>query len=120
MTGWDVYWFTRLDAIFVFFVFMAIMLGITLMTVGIVTSIDGEWKKVKKWFFRGVVAFTVCLLVLMFVPTTKQAAAIYLLPKIVNNNQVQHIPENFAKLLNAKMEQWIRDTFEEKKDKKES
>lgn len=53
------------------------------------------------------------LLVAMSLPNTKQAAVIYLVPKIVNtvgaNEQVQKLPDNFLKLLNTKMEQWVAD-----------
>ena len=44
-----------------------------------------------------------------FVPTSKEAAAIYLIPKIANNEQVQKVPEQALRLLNVKLEQWIDD-----------
>ena len=49
----------------------------------------------------------VFIVVWAFIPSTKEACAIYLIPKIANNEQVQKIPENALRLLNAKLEEWI-------------
>ena len=43
------------------------------------------------------VIFFVCLFLMSFIPSTKQAAIIYVVPKIINNKQVQALP---PKLLN--------------------
>ena len=42
------------------------------------------------------------------------------MPKIVNNEELQKIPNNFLKLVNEKMESYFNDVLEEKnKDKGE-
>jgi hypothetical protein len=44
-----------------------------------------------------------------FVPTTKEVAAIYMIPAITSNSDMKAIPANLAKLLNAHLEDWIND-----------
>ena len=51
------------------------------------------------------------------VPSTKEFAAIYLIPKIANNEQVQKVPDNLLKLLNAKLEDWINDVGKKEQKK---
>lgn len=116
MTGWEIYWFTRLDAIHRFFVITLIVLSIAIPSVGMMAHMEGFWGKVRKWIFAGLIIAVISGLGLMFIPTTKEAAVIYLLPKIANNEQVQKVPENFVKLLNTKMEEWMKDTIKEDKE----
>jgi len=51
------------------------------------------------------------------IPTTKEFAAIYLIPKVVNNEQVQKLPDNAVRLMNEKLEQWIEDVRGAKRGK---
>ena len=46
-------------------------------------------------------------------PSTKEMAVIYVLPKIINNKQVQEIPKKFLKLA----DDWIEELSPEKKEK---
>ena len=43
------------------------------------------------------------------------AAVIYLLPKVIKNEQCQQIPSNFVKFLNLKMEKWLNEQIGEEK-----
>ena len=45
-----------------------------------------------------------------FIPSTKQMIAIITIPKIVNNEQVQEMPDNALKLINKKLREWAEDT----------
>jgi hypothetical protein len=60
-----------------------------------------------RWFALDALIIMFSALLLVFTPTLKEAAVIYLLPKVVNNEQVQELPENALKLLNGKMNQWM-------------
>ncbi len=42
-------------------------------------------------------------------PTMKEAVAIYLIPKMINNEAVQEIPRDTVKLLQLKLDEWIND-----------
>ena len=118
MTWQMVYWITRLDAIRNVSIGVAISLAITVIVLFIVgfsycgdNTSTQEDKKIQRQY-RRVAARCVCPLVFLlflitFIPSTKEACAIYLIPKIVNNEQVQKVPENALKLLNAKFEEWI-------------
>jgi hypothetical protein len=58
---------------------------------------------------------SVFLLIGLFTPSTKEMVAIYMIPKIVNNEQVQKLPDNAMKFLNGKFEEWINDMAGKKK-----
>jgi hypothetical protein len=60
------------------------------------------------------VGFILSLMVAVFIPSTKEYVAIYLIPKIVNNEQVQQIPEKAMTILNSKLNEWITDQHKKK------
>lgn len=114
ITGWDIYWITRLDAIrhvtdlIAFISGLAMLLGIAWYFFELFE--DGKQLWVVKHILKVVIpVFLVALICSVVPPTTKEAAAIYLLPKIVNNEQVQKLPDNAVKFLNVKLEAWIKD-----------
>lgn len=45
-----------------------------------------------------------------FIPSTKQAIAIITIPKIVNNEQIQEMPDNALRLINQKLKEWAEET----------
>lgn len=51
-------------------------------------------------------------------PSSKTIAAMYLVPKIIENKQVSELPEKMIKLLNVKVDDWISDLADEKKEEK--
>lgn len=113
MSAWEVYLFTRLSAVNIISVILLVVFGLTgfLLTLFGFIEEEPEQKKLGKWslFIAGI-----SMLLLVIIPTTKEAAAIYLIPKLINNEQVQKIPENAAKLLNAKLDEWIEDSLGKK------
>lgn len=133
ITAWDIYWITRLDyiigtSVFLFIVSLISVAGLTIARM-VAHCDDTDWRTYREWrepyrknFPRRIalalVPFFVFLSVMTFVPDTENACAIYLLPKIANNEQVQKIPDKFAKLLNVKMEEWMNDAIIDKKETK--
>ena len=124
ISAWEVYLFTRLDAIHVIAGAAIVMAAIGLLVFGIHYLFEDMWerdddnkekKKTVKTINRLVAVAISGLLFCVIIPSTKEAAVIYLLPKIANNEQVQKMPENFVKLLNTKMEAWIEDFEKDKK-----
>lgn len=121
MSHWMMYLITRLDTIrgmaTPFAVFSG--LGLLICSVLLLTSpadlderektIISSWKKI------AFVIFVSSILAQILTPTTKDVAAIYLVPKIVNNEDAQKLPGNAAKFLNAKLEEWVKDSLEEDK-----
>jgi len=111
MSSFDIYWILKLDEIhnllgFIsFFLFMgAILLGCSAFSMWF----DGDarknvYRQCRKGSYISCILFVVFLSLCILIPTTKQACAIYVLPKIINNEKVQKIPEKILDLSN----QWL-------------
>ena len=123
MSWWFIYWITRLGDIratagvtlFIFAWPTVIFIGLYLWA-----KLDNEsWsdsvsvEDTLKYFGRfAALSFLIVLFslsILTFVPRTKEAAAIYLIPKMVNNEAVQEMPGDAVKLLQLKLDEWIND-----------
>lgn len=107
MTMMQMYWFLMLDNIKTITMIPGIIFGIFTMVFIICMLANSEdwddltdhWKIV---FIRGsiisfIFAFIFISLTCM-IPSTKQMAIIYVVPKIVNNKQVQEIPKKMLEL----------------------
>lgn len=127
MEWWQVYLFTRIDSVKCLLVGISIVSIVTFIAYFLVmieqTELDDSKKitpRIKKyWSMVGPVA-VVSLLLLIALPSQKDIAAIYLLPKLANSNfakEAQKIPTDAAKLLRLKLESWITD-IEPDKEKK--
>lgn len=117
ITPWEVYWITRLDSVNVFFICLFAVPVIMMGVCGIfimeeeLWNDEDIWPSIKKKYTIGIIISLVAIFLATLTPSTKEACVIYLIPKIANNEQVQKIPNNFAKLLNTKMEEWINDSI---------
>ena len=118
MTWQMVYWITRLDAIRCVSIGVAILLAITVVVLFVMgVSFCGDRtsasedktirRQYRKVTVRCMFPLIFLLFLIAFIPSTKEACAIYLIPKVVNNEEVQKVPNNALKLLNAKLEEWI-------------
>jgi len=117
ITGWEIYWITRLDAICMFLVIggTCAVICSPLVSMALDDFFDVEREKRMRiaatTFFAGIAFLAASVLI----PTTNQAVAIYMVPKIANNEQMQKLPDNAMKFLNTKFEAWIDETLKEKK-----
>lgn len=68
-------------------------------------------KRIKKIVFRAVIPL---IIFISFVPSSKNMAAIILIPKIVNNETVKNIGEKSTDLLQLKLDEWIKSMSENK------
>ncbi len=120
MTPWFVYWIIKLDSL------RTLLSGITLiftLAFSVIISIKWQCKMDNKPVDKNLkrIGRVVQILAILFAalwlctPTTKEAVAIYVIPKVVNNEQVQSIPDNLSKLFNVKLEEWVNDTINKKK-----
>jgi H+/Cl- antiporter ClcA len=124
------YWITRLDKLCSVMSGLAIAFGIVggfstvvfVISYGMTASGDGDCKITAK-VFKWLTAFTIPLFFLFllgwaFVPTTKEYAAIKLIPAIVNNQEVRAEAKDAYEL----MKEWLKDRVEAElppeKDKK--
>jgi hypothetical protein len=116
ITLWDIYWITRLDGACLFLTFGAVISPIA----ALMCMLFGELEEGSVWHFRKSIITLISLVVVfsllrVFLPSTKEAVAIYMVPKIVNNEQVQKLPDNAMKFLNTKLESWISEMGEKQK-----
>lgn len=134
MEWWHVYLFTRLDSINTLFVtlFAVGLLGTIIAFVG--GWMAHDWAKTfgaddnreyTSAFGRLMKAAPILMivggLVSVAVPTQKEAAAIYLLPKLTNSDfakEAQQLPSDMAKLMRLKLESRINDMDPIKAEKK--
>lgn len=126
MEWWHVYLFTRLDSLnFLLCICFAIGLVVTII-LGIAwfaeNDVDDDAAvKYKGLFMRGVAAILTVAAVSVLIPTQKEAAAIYLLPKLAHSDfakEAQQIPTDAAKVMRLKLESWIADMDPQKAVKK--
>lgn len=138
MEWWQVYLFTRLDSIWNASIFFAIASGVCTIafTIGVTIcskqyddldargySDNGKrewlswlttWKNFRK---ISLPIFIIAAIGGLSIPTEKEFAAIYLLPKVSNSKfaaEMAKLPENITKVLNKKLENYISDTLPEK------
>lgn len=107
------YLILRLDAVsnagFIFAIITGIIFAITLLISALNYNDEEAKNATKPWAISFSVVFVITLLLTVMVPSTKQAAVVYCLPKIINNEQVQKVPDNLLRLAN----QWIDDQITE-------
>lgn len=141
MSAWTVYWVLTLDSIIGFLIPGAILCifggiaGYVLWVVGKTREPQWSWDKkgdgtpsvsyqtdserIVTWgkILKGYcpVLAVVFMFIAIFLPSTKQAAIIYVLPKIANNEQVQQIPQKLLDVANKQLDEWIGDFKKEKK-----
>ena len=116
MSGWFLYILTRLDAVnhvveVVSFIGIFVIIGCTLAYAGFKfgEKDDDTASSITRIGYKMGIVWFFSILLWVFVPTTKEACVIYLLPKVVNNEQVQKVPSQALRMLNMKMEQWIQE-----------
>lgn len=121
ITGWDIYWITRLDELDMFFTVPAIvacLAGIMGLFVSFVANEQHEvilkktGKKVAKIALPlGFFCWAMCV----FLPSTKEMAAIIVIPKLANSKLVNEtIPEE-AKELYDLAKGWMKNMAGEEK-----
>ena len=60
---------------------------------------------IAKWFKRAVITFVCLLLTCVFAPTKEIAAAMFVVPPVVNNEKVQELPKNVLEFVN----EWLKE-----------
>lgn len=62
-----------------------------------------------KYIKKTLIVVILNIILLIFTPSSKTIVAMYLVPKITSNEDIQEIPANLSKLLNSKLKEWIDD-----------
>lgn len=96
MTAWQMYWLVILDSVCV----GSLVIGLLLFFVGVALCSDtGGWSLI------GSAIGLILLIASVFLPSTKQMAAILIVPKIVNNAKVQEVPDKLLTLATEWMDE---------------
>lgn len=99
---WFLYW---LNVMFSFadVIALPIIVNIVLIILGIIGKCvdDDVGKKFANYLKSSIITLCVCILISVLIPSKKEAIAIYMIPKVVNNEQVMQLPENAVKYLNV-------------------
>jgi len=110
MSETQIYWLITLPKI-------TDVIGIGLLTLGFsgfltllfFGGITENWKPAKKYSKWFVVSIIAGALLITFIPSTKELVAIYGIPKVVNNEQVQTIPEKLLEFANIKLDDLVEE-----------
>lgn len=99
---WTLYWLNIVFSVKEFLP-LPIVSGMLLLILGVIfKGLDEDLAavidKITKPF---IVILCVCITLALLIPSKKEAIAIYMIPKIVNNEQISQLPENAAKYLNV-------------------
>ena len=119
------YWLTRLDYIntTAMVILVATIMDILLLGIGFLcalseTTVDDENKKdVKKWFKRLFAILGLSSAVAIFTPTTKEMAAIYIIPAVAQNEDVAKMVKDVPSIMQLGT-QWVKETLQDSVDKK--
>lgn len=104
MNHWLVYWILMLDHVRAFLGISMSLFFVMIVIAGICSVIGAAEnlpntvkfaKKVLKIFVPLLLLFSILLIL---TPTTKQMAAIYLIPKILSNKSIKQLPPKLSKL----------------------
>ena len=115
ITSWDLYWITRLDQIEFFLCLIFFVGALVLIVIAAMSAADNDERP--KWALKWMYILLAIGLITIFIPNTKTMVAILFVPKIVNNETVQQIPENAAKFIDMKLKEWISDLNKSEKEK---
>ncbi len=111
ITSGMIYWLTRLDGlqvmgtVFIVSGIISIFAGTLLWIFGTIDKEPRQAKIGRIMFKSGLPVVIFMTMMLTFVPTTKQMAAIIIIPCIANNEQVQELPNKILELGNAWLEE---------------
>ena len=109
ITTWQIYWITRLDAVLMFFAFLFVIcvcIGITALI------LYPEYPNESKRFVKlSIPAMILSLLLFVFIPSSKQMAAIIIIPRIINNEKIQVFPNQIMDLAS----EWLQELKPNKK-----
>lgn len=72
--------------------------------------LEEDMKNICKKIYKIIIITATFTIMLFLTPTTKEAAAMYIIPAISNNKQVQKLPENLLKYTNELLKDKIKST----------
>ena len=120
ITPSTIYWISRLAPIcFISFAMALIgsMLAIMIWLGYAIAETSGDEEfasRLRKYFKPFAITAVIGIMTQLFVPTTKEAAAMLVIPKIANSESVQQLGDGIVDLAN----QWLKELAPNKEEKK--
>lgn len=116
ITSWELYWITRLDGILNASIGVAVLGFVVALFSSLVLFIE-EKEKARPWIKRGFITGFLFGAIAVLIPSSKEMAAILVLPKIANSQLIQQkIPQEAAELYTMAKE-WMKEKVERKESK---
>ena len=106
MHWWQLYLLMKLDSLIELFIAMTIVFSILGVIFLAANAEELNDRKAKAFLRRAMSSFILAILMFvtaLLIPSTKQAATIWLLPKVVNNEHVQNISHDTLKLVESEI-----------------
>lgn len=119
ITPWTIYWITRASSISNTLSAVTVVLGIigaALMVACAIADGSGEREDAKGLLRIGwkvAILFAISLVASILTPTTKELAAMIVIPKVANSESVKQLGDGIVELAN----QWMEELAPEKKGK---
>lgn len=108
--GLGIYLFGALDRLNLFLVLLLVGFIVLFLLVFMAFAQSVDFTKEDKLFLkRLVIAFLVIIFLNIFVPSQKTVAAMYLIPKIVENEKVVGLGEKSLDVLDGYLDEWMKD-----------
>ena len=122
ITPWMVYFIGILDDIAGLFKNGAVLSATVLVLGGMFSPMLADmdimpFAKMKKMLLVALAAFAICGSLAAFTPSTKLAAAMYIIPAVANNEDMKAIGGNSLEALRKLTEQWLLDLGGGEKEK---
>jgi hypothetical protein len=125
ISPWLVYWLMQLDSICLFTEVTAVlgsMLLFALTVLRAVSKVNAEYNRDDEAFYNvttplfkfSSIIIPVFILLSIFIPNTKTLAAMIIVPPIINNEQVQQIPDDILTFVRSIIKEY---TFDDKEKK---
>jgi quinol-cytochrome oxidoreductase complex cytochrome b subunit len=97
--------------IFTVFLVLIVLFIIIMVFYKLADDYDENNKEIKyfaKQIYHLIIVAAILMGITCFIPNTKQAAAIYFVPKVINNKQIRKMPDKLVTLANAWMNEQIK------------
>jgi hypothetical protein len=125
ISPWLIYWLMQLDSICGFVEAIAVLGSVLLVVLFILRTIfkeHADWDREAEIFYTvttplykfSSVIIPIFILLNVFIPNTKTVAAMILVPPIVNNEQVQQIPDDILTFVRSVIKEYTFDNKEKK------
>jgi len=109
MNAWTIYWILKLDDIQLLFAILG-SCGVAIVVFLLMPILmESNWERWRKDWMTAIIIFSFIILLAVLMPSTKQLATIIVAPKIINNEQIQQMPEKLLELGNKQVDKWIKD-----------